>query len=134
VKAEHLATIHCLYDAMNRRDLDAMRGFGRAHPDFSWESAADELDAPGRLDLRASLSYSEELFELFDDLQTDILETIDLGPEQVIFVVRHRVRGAASGVEVDRQEAHLWTLRGDRVESLREFRTVEEAREAATVA
>jgi hypothetical protein len=49
----------------------------------------------------------------------------------VIFVVRHRVRGAASGVRVDREEVHLWTARNDRIESLREYRTVEEAREAA---
>jgi hypothetical protein len=32
---------------------------------------------------------------------------------------------------VDRQEVHLWTARGDRIESLREFGSVEEAREAA---
>ena len=49
----------------------------------------------------------------------------------MIFVVRHFVRGAASGVRVDRQEVHLWTARGDQVESLREYRTVEEALEAA---
>jgi ketosteroid isomerase-like protein len=41
------------------------------------------------------------------------------------------VRGAASGVSVDRSEVHLWTVRDGRIESLREYRTVEEALEAA---
>jgi ketosteroid isomerase-like protein len=131
VKAEHLATIQQLYDAMNRRDLDALRALGKEHPHFSWESANDELDSHGRLGPEASLAYSRELFEIFDEVETEILETLDVGLDQVIMVVCHRVRGAASGARVDRREVHLWTVRDDRVDSLREFRTVAEAREAA---
>jgi ketosteroid isomerase-like protein len=127
-----LEAIDRLYDAMNRRDAKALRELRAEHPDFSWESNSDELDSPGRLDGEELAAYSRELFEIFDELQTEILERIDdLGPDHLIFVVRHRVRGAASGVSVDRQEVHLWTARGDRIESLREFGSVEEAREAA---
>jgi ketosteroid isomerase-like protein len=131
VKLELLEAIERLYDAMNRRDVAAMREVGKDHPDFSWESNQDELDSPGRLEAGEVLAYSRDLFEIFDELHTEILERIDLGPDQMIFVVRHRVRGAASGVSVDRQEVHLWTARDDRLESLREFGTVEEARTAA---
>ena len=131
MKAEHLDAIQRLYDAMNRRDMAALRELGKEHPNFSWEANADELDSPGRLDGNEVLAYSRELFEIFDELETEITERIDAGPDRVIFVVRHLVRGAASGVRVDRQEVHLWTARGDQVESLREFRTVEEALEAA---
>jgi len=131
VKPELLEDIERLYDAMNRRDVAAMREVGKEHPGFSWESNRDELDTPGRLDAREVLAYSRDLFEIFDELHTEILERIDLGPDQMIFVVRHRVRGAASGVRVDRQEVHLWTARDGRLESLREFSTVEEARACA---
>ena len=131
MKPEPLAAIHRLYDAMNRRDMTALRALGREHPNFSWESNADELDSPGRLDNHAVLAYSRELFEIFDELETEIVEEVDCGPDHVIFEVRHRVRGAASGVRVDRSEVHLWTVRGDQVESLREYRTVDEALEAA---
>jgi ketosteroid isomerase-like protein len=134
VKPQLLEDIERLYDAMNRRDVAAMREVGKDHPDFSWESNQDELDSPGRLDAGEVLDYSRDLFEIFDELHTEILEGIDLGPDQMIFVVRHRVRGAASGVTVDRQEVHLWTARDDRLESLREFGTVEEARTAAAAA
>ena len=131
MKPEHLDAIHRLYDAMNRRDMAALRALGQEHPNFSWESNADELDSPGRLDNQELLAYSQELFEIFDELETEIVEQIDCDPEHVIFEVRHRVRGAGSGARVDRSEVHLWTVRGDQVESLREYRTVAEALEAA---
>jgi ketosteroid isomerase-like protein len=131
MKPEVVEAIERLYDAMNRRDVAMMREVGREHPDFSWEPNTDELDAPRRLDRGKLLAYQRDLFEIFDEIETEILERIDPGPDQVIFVVRHRVRGAASGVRVDREEVHLWTARNDRIESLREYRTVEEAREAA---
>ena len=131
MKPEPLAAIHRLYDAMNRRDMAALRALGQEHPNFSWEANADELDSPGRLDNHEVLASSRELFEIFDELETEIVEEVDCGPDHVIFEVRHRVRGAASGVRVDRSEVHLWTVRGDQVESLREYRTVDEALEAA---
>jgi ketosteroid isomerase-like protein len=131
VKPENLDAINRLYDAMNRRDTAALRELGKEHPNFSWESNADELDSPGRLEGDALAAYSRDLFQIFDELETEIVEQIDCGPEHVIFEVRHRVRGAASGIRVDRSEVHLWTARGDQVESLREYRTVEEALEAA---
>ena len=126
-----LDAIARLYDAMNRRDMDALRQLGREHPDFSWESNEDELDSPGRLDQGQAYEYSRELFEIFDELETEILEQVDLGPDHVIYRVRHQVRGASSGISVDREEVHLWTARDARIESLREFRSVEDAREAA---
>ena len=131
MKPEHLDAIHRLYDAMNRRDMAALRELRSEHPNFSWESNADELDSPGRLEGDELDTYSRELFQIFDELDTEIVEQIDCGPEHVIFEVRHRVRGAASGARVDRSEVHLWTVRGDQVESLREYRTVAEALEAA---
>jgi ketosteroid isomerase-like protein len=131
VKPELLEAIQRLYDAMNRRDRAALRELGKEHPNFSWESNADELDSPGRLEGDALDAYSNELFEIFDELETEIIKQVDCGPAHVIYEVRHRVRGAASGVRVDRSEVHLWTVSGDRVESLREYRSVDEALEAA---
>lgn len=130
VNPHALETIDRLYDAMNRRDVDMLRELGRQHPGFSWESDTGELDSPGRLEREEVLGYMLDLFQIFDELGTEVLERIDLGPDHMICVVRHTGRGASSGVRVDRQEVHLWTARGDRVESLREFESVEEAREA----
>jgi ketosteroid isomerase-like protein len=131
VRPELLEDIERLYDAMNRRDVDTLREVRAQHPDFSWESNSDELDSPGRIEGKELAAYTRDLFQIFDELDTEVLERIDLGPDQMICVVRHSVRGASSGIRVDRQEVHLWTARNDRIESLREFGSVEEAREAA---
>jgi ketosteroid isomerase-like protein len=131
VKPELLEDIERLYDAMNQRDVDTLREVRAQHPGFSWESNSDELDSPGRIEGKDLAAYTRDLFQIFDELDTEVLERIELGPDQMICVVRHSVRGASSGVRVDRQEVHLWTARNDRIESLREFGSVEEARRAA---
>jgi ketosteroid isomerase-like protein len=131
VKPELLAAVDRLYDAMNRRDMAVLQGSEGVHPDFAWESNQDELDAPGRLEGGEVLAYQKELFEIFDQLETEVLERIDVGPDRLICVVRHSVRGAASGAQVNRQEVHLWTARDGLIESLREYRSVEEALAAA---
>ena len=131
MKPEHLDLIRQVYDAMNRRDVEALKRFGAANPGFSWSSSAEELDSIGHLDADEAFAYSLELFELFDRLETEIEEEIALDARHAVFLVRHRIRGAASGAEADRQEAHLWTVDDSRVVSLREYATLEEARKAA---
>jgi ketosteroid isomerase-like protein len=131
MRPEDLERIRHLYDAMRRRDFERLREYAEANPGFDWQSAPDEPDwAPSRTTEEA-LKYARELWATFELLETEIQEVIDLGPDAAVFVVRHRVRGAASGVEAERSEAHLWTSRDGRLTSLREFATVEEAREAA---
>jgi ketosteroid isomerase-like protein len=131
VTREDLEQIRTLYDAMNRRDLALLREYADANPDFEWQSAPDEPDTGVRRGSERAVAYSRDLFDTFERLQTDVHEVIDLGPDAAIFMVRHRVRGAASGADVERAEAHLWTKRDGRVASLREFPTLQEAREAA---
>ena len=131
---EDLELIRGLYDAMNRRDLARLRAYAADHPGFEWQSAPDEPDSGLRRGSKRTLAYTREIFETFERLETEIREVIDLGPDAVIFMVHHRVRGAASGAEVERGEAHLWTKRNGRLASLREFATTQEAREAAVEA
>jgi ketosteroid isomerase-like protein len=128
---DDLEQIRRLYDALSRRDLDALRAFAAEHPDFEWQSSADEPDAGLRRGSKPNIAYTRELFEAFDRLQTEVVDVVDLGPDAAILMVRHRVRGAASGIEVERGEAHLWTKRDGRIASLREFPTANEARRAA---
>jgi ketosteroid isomerase-like protein len=131
VRPEDLELIRGLYDAMNRRDLTALREFTAVNPGFEWQSSRDEPDPGVRRGGDKAFAYTRELLDMFERLETEIEETIDLGPEAAVFMVNHRVRGAASGADAERREAHLWTTRDGRVASLREFPTAEEAREAA---
>jgi ketosteroid isomerase-like protein len=128
--AEDLEVIRGLYEAMSRRDLAALEAYAKENPDFEWQSAPDEPDT----DVRRGgepLAYTRDLFETFERLETEIRDVIDLGPDAAIFVVHHTFRGATSGAEVERSEAHLWAKKDGRVASLREFATIEEARACA---
>jgi len=120
-----------IYDAIGDRDLDELRRLAGPDSSFEWASASDEVDAGTRHGTDAAIAYFREVFELFDELHTVIEDEIDLSPEEAIFVVRHEVRGAASGAGADRREAHLWTFSGERVVSVREFPDVGAARRAA---
>jgi ketosteroid isomerase-like protein len=131
VKPKHLDLIRQVYDAMNRRDVAALKRFGAAHPDFEWTSSAEEPDGGSHMGPAEALAYSRDLFETFDRLETQVEQEIALDATHAVFLVRHRIRGAASGAEADRREVHLWTVDGERVTSLREFATLEEARVAA---
>ena len=131
MSSERLAAIHALYDAMSRRDLDALRRAPELDPDFSWEAARDEPDPDERRGTDDSLARVRDLFEVFDVVEVGVEEVIELDAEHAIFLVNLDVRGAASGARTKRREAHLWTMRDGRLRSLREFPTVDEAREAA---
>ena len=128
---DDLELIRGLYRAISSRDVAALQAFAEANPDFEWQPAPDEPDPSVKRGRSRTLAYSQELFETFETLESEVRDVLDLGPDAAIFLVHHRVRGAASGVEVERSEAHLWTKRDGRLASLREFPTLEEARECA---
>ena len=51
--------------------------------------------------------------------------------ERVLALLRSSGRGRGSGIEIERRTAMLWTVRGDRLTSLRFFRDRADALEAA---
>jgi ketosteroid isomerase-like protein len=131
VSPEDLELIRGLYAAMSTRDLGALKAFWEANPQFEWQSAPEEPDPGVRQGGEQMLAYSREIFETFEELEVEVRDVIELGPDAAIFVVHHRVRGAVSGALVERDEAHLWTMEDGRIASLREFGTIEEALECA---
>jgi ketosteroid isomerase-like protein len=126
VSPENLAVIRKVYDAMNRRDLAAIKELGEQYPDYQWRNGPD-MPEPGLRDRREGQAYVAEMFATFDQINTTIEEVIDLGDDGAIFVVHHRVRGAVSGAEVERDEVHLWRTEDGRITGLDEFLTVNEA-------
>ena len=128
---ENLAHIEELYEAMSRHDIDALRALGERYPDHRWRNAPDVPETGERVGAASAIAYVEELFATVDRIETEVVEVIELGPDEVIFAVRHRVRGARSGAWGERDEAHLWRARDGRIVSMEEFVSVEEARAAA---
>jgi ketosteroid isomerase-like protein len=82
----------------------------------------------------STIGYVRDLFKTFDRTHTTIREVIDVGDAGAIFLVRHRVRGAASGAEVERDEVHFWRTVDGHIAGLDEYVTLDEARAAAAQA
>ena len=130
---ETVALIHSVYEAMNRRDLDALRRLALENPDYVWSNGVD-MPEPGLRDGVEGTAYVEEFFRAFDRNHTTVREVMDLGETSAIFMVHHSVRGAVSGAVVERDEVHLWRTQDGRLTSLDEFLTLDEALEAAASA
>ena len=130
---ENVETVRRIYEAALRRDaatvlalydpgveLDASRIGVSMHP-----SGGDAYH--GHDGLR---DLFRDWHEAWGKIEYDYEELIDAGEEVVAVVSRH-ARGRASGVEVERPFALLWTLRDGKVIRVVWYLTREEALEAA---
>ena len=112
---ENVELVRQLYHAVARGDTGAV--LMAYHPEVEW----DFLRSPFRDFLRHDAYRGhdgirslirERTEEAWADVEDRLEELIDAG-EQVVAVVRSRGRGLASGVEVSREHAGIWTIRGD---------------------
>jgi ketosteroid isomerase-like protein len=134
VSPENLAVIHRVYEAMNRQDVAALEELAELYPEYEWRNGTDMPESQLRVGRESTIGYVRELFTAFDRTHTTIREVIDCGDAGAIFLVHHRVRGAVSGAEVERDEVHFWRTVGGRIAGLDEFLTLDEARAAAAQA
>jgi ketosteroid isomerase-like protein len=125
---ENVEIVRMGYQAMARRDLEAIDALVREHvaPDAEFESAMTGQVYKGAQGAR---DLATDLWETLDYvLATE--EIIDLG-EQVVAVLRISGRGTRSGVSVSQQVAMVWTFEDDRIVRGKSFTSRAEALEAA---
>ena len=99
-------------------------------PDFELEEAADLPDPEAYTGREAFIANMAKLEESFEELWMEPSEIVDLG-EKVIVVVSMSGRGQGSSVPVEMTFAQLWSLRGGKAVSLRDYATRAEALAAA---
>jgi ketosteroid isomerase-like protein len=73
--------------------------------------------------------FYAEVGEVWESYTWEPEKLIESG-EDVVALLRSSGRGRGSGIEIDRQTAMLWTVRGNRLTSLRFFRDHDEALQA----
>jgi uncharacterized protein len=128
---EDVEVVRRIYDAAARRDSEAV--LERYDPAVELDARALGLVAPndgtyrGHKGLRALFG---EWHEAWGEIEYSYDELIDAG-DQVISVVERHARGRSSGIEVEREFALLWTVRGGKVVRVVWFLSREEALEAA---
>jgi ketosteroid isomerase-like protein len=108
-------TALALYDPEVQIDLTAVPHLGQSRVYFGLEGVQEWL---------------RDLLASFGDMKVEVEEWIDAG-ERVIAMVHTYWRSRRSGVQVDKLEAHLWTVRDGLLVRLQIFPTRAEALEAA---
>jgi ketosteroid isomerase-like protein len=120
-------TVKSSYEALN--DGNAERALEPLHRDAEWhESGAlpDAKVARGREEIKALLEGFLDSWEEFEQR----IEGTETKGDRVLVLVHLEAKGAGSGVAVEADYAHLWTMRdglGERVDAYYD-------REAATAA
>jgi ketosteroid isomerase-like protein len=81
------------------------------HPDAEWRAAREDPDAATHLGLDAIAEYFRQWTDMIGGLRVDLLEGIEAG-ERVFAWVRFSGSGTASGVDIEMEQAQVWTFRG----------------------
>jgi uncharacterized protein len=126
---DNVDVVRAMYEAWNRADRrDATLPF--IADDFEWVNPPYAVE-PGTLHgVQGWLRALDNLYAAFEDFEHQPGEFVDLG-ERVLCFARFVVKASASEIAFERDEPHLWTLRGGKVVRLEWFHDRNEALAAA---
>ena len=125
---ENVEIVRRVYEAFNQRRRDVLAEL--LEREFLSYPNPDDPEQGARKGYDENVAFIETQWKALPGLHTEIEEAIGAGND-VVALVRHTARVPGSDSQIDRHEAHLWSLREGRVVSLREFATREQAIEAA---
>jgi ketosteroid isomerase-like protein len=127
---ENVEIVLRIQEAVARGDVDGF--LAEVHPDGEYRAAiqqameGDDGVIRGHEGLRRWLG---DLHDLYEELETQVLEVRDVGDQVVIaFVVRGRGRG--SGVTLEQPLAQVVTLEDGKAINVRDYFSADEALEA----
>jgi ketosteroid isomerase-like protein len=126
VSEENVEIVRRLFEASLRHDNETALSLYDAEVTVE----TDFLDTPGVFHgVDGVREWYQTSLDVLADVATTVYELIDAG-DDVIVILRLAGRGRRSGVPVERQEAHIWTVRDGKLWRLRVFRTRTEALKA----
>jgi uncharacterized protein len=105
------------YDSLRQGDVDFVLALIR--PDFELEVHTERPDIAEAI-YRGPDGFVRnmaELTEVFDDFALEPEEFLE-GDERIVVVTRATGRGKSSGVDVDQQLFHVWTVRDSKAARL----------------
>jgi ketosteroid isomerase-like protein len=125
VSQENVDVVRAAYDALSSRGLEAFSEHWAT--DIEWQTMRDRW-----LGRKAGRAYLQDLFDLFDDFTTELLELIDAGEERVVVYVRYAGRSKRGGVPVPPEYfAIVIQVRDGEIAQAAEYATRQEALDAA---
>ena len=115
-------------DAWNRGDMDEV--FALLDPHVRWTTAADEPDPQTYVGHEGVRQLIASLLDIWDEGFTmKAHEFIDLGDVVVVPFTSH-VQARGSGVALDAEETHVFTVHDGKIVRVREYRTKDAALQA----
>ena len=120
---ENVEVIRRLYDALNRRDWDAV--FRDAHLDFEMTTQRG-LNAGTLRRREAAEGFLKDYIAAFESIAWEPEEFFDSG-DQVVVLVTTRSWPRGGSVNIVTRNGHLWTVRDDKILSINTFPDPKEA-------
>jgi ketosteroid isomerase-like protein len=124
---ENVEMVRRVYDALNRNDFDA--AFREAHPDIEITFKRGPLAGTHR-GRETPQAVFEDMRAAFDAWTIEPSKVLESG-NQVVAIVKNRVRPKGTEVELETRNGHLWTIRDGMILSLEGFPSAEDALDAA---
>jgi ketosteroid isomerase-like protein len=97
-----------VYDALACRDFETLAGL--ADPDFEMDLTDRVLNPATYRGAEGLARFLEEVDELWASMDLTVERVVERG-DQALALLRVRLQGRGSGVELDDRIAQLWTLR-----------------------
>jgi uncharacterized protein len=121
------------YAALAAGDLDAVLALVDHEVDIEIYTGRPDLPETHALYGHAGfLQNITQLTEVFDDVQIEPEEFVDLG-DHLVAVIHTAGRGKGSGIRVESHVFHVWTIRDGKATRFRVYPTRAQALEAAGV-
>ena len=101
------------------------------HPNFELDSPQG-IEASQAHDKAGLREWFAKMDEIWEELRFEPEDVIDVDVTRVVAVVRTSGRAKGSGMEIEQQLTHLWTIVGGKAAALATFDTKQQALEAAS--
>ena len=119
-----------MYGVLSRGDWDTYLAV--LHDDVEVHQSADILGTHGTFrGKQGAVQAMEEIGESFSEIDWNPQRLYDLGDERYLMLVKPRLRGAGSGVEVETDVGHMVQLRDGKIARLDVYLGCDTALEAA---
>jgi ketosteroid isomerase-like protein len=127
LSARNVALLREAYESIGRRGIEDVDAWDVISEDVVIRDRPEAPDAQtykGRAGVREALAISDDSFE---DFSMEPVDLIGVGSNRVVIVLRMHGRGRGSGVPVEEEIAHLWTIDNGKAVAMQVYSHAEDA-------
>ena len=127
---ENVELVHRTIDLWNALEVDQTLDWLADDFEMDWSNSIGPLKGVYR-GRKGVLKLWRSFLDVWDTVQWDPEEIIEVDDTRVVLVNHVRMRGRGSGVDVDATGAQLWTIGAGKVQRIKLYQSKSDALEAA---